>query len=97
MTDGQVQVAVVGTGQIGRGWAALCVAAGWPVAIFDTEAQALDAAALEIKARARRLAALGRAEHEYIEKGFAKLRAGRSLLQACQDAQWVIESILPKT
>lgn len=29
-----VRVAIVGAGDIGRGWASLCVAAGWPVALF---------------------------------------------------------------
>ena len=33
MSSGQVRVAVIGTGEIGRGWAALIAAAGWPVAI----------------------------------------------------------------
>jgi len=27
------KVAVIGAGDIGCGWAALCVAAGWPVAV----------------------------------------------------------------
>ena len=35
MATGKVQVAVIGTGDVGRGWAAMCVAAGWPVSLFD--------------------------------------------------------------
>ena len=41
MSSGQVRVAIVGAGDIGRGWAALCVAAGWPVSIFDMDGRAL--------------------------------------------------------
>ena len=29
------KVAVIGAGEIGVGWAALCASAGWPVAMFD--------------------------------------------------------------
>ncbi|UCD23220.1 MAG: hypothetical protein JSW51_09180 [Gemmatimonadota bacterium] len=93
MTGGQVQVAVVGMGEVGRGWAALCVAAGWPVAVYDHEAQALHEAAGEIKDRARTLVALDQATQTEVEAGTATLRIGRSLLQACSDAAWVIEAV----
>ncbi len=93
MSVGQVRVAVVGTGEIGRGWASLCVAAGWPVAVFDSQAEALEAAPAEIAGRARALVALERAEEAAAETGVASLTVGRSLLQACSEAQWIIESI----
>jgi len=93
MTGGQVQVAVVGMGEVGRGWAALCVAAGWPVAIYDNEANALHEAAAEIKDRAQALVALDQATQSAVEAGIADLRVGRSLLQACGDAAWVIEAV----
>ena len=93
MTGGQVQVAVVGMGEVGRGWAALCVAAGWPVAIYDNEARALHEAAAEIKHRAQALVALDQATQPAVEAGIAALRAGRSLLQTCGDAAWVIEAV----
>ena len=93
MTGRQVQVAVVGMGEVGRGWAALCVAAGWPVAIYDNEAHALHEAAAEIKDRAKALVALDQATQSAVEAGIAALRVGRSLLQACGDAAWVIEAV----
>jgi 3-hydroxypropionate dehydrogenase (NADP+) len=93
MTGGQVQVAVVGMGEVGRGWAALCVAAGWPVAIYDNEARALHEAAAEIKHRAQALVALDQATQPAVEAGITALRAGRSLLQACGEAAWVIEAV----
>jgi 3-hydroxypropionate dehydrogenase (NADP+) len=92
MTVGQVRVAVVGIGEIGRGWASLCVAAGWPVALFDSQAEALDSAPAVIAGRARALVALGRADEAAAEAGIASLHVGRSLLQACGEAQWIIES-----
>lgn len=92
MTAAQVRVAIVGSGEVGRGWAAMCVAAGWPVAIFDTQAAALNDAPAEIAERARALAAMGRAEGADAEAGISSLTVGRSILQACADAQWVIEA-----
>ncbi len=93
MTGARVQVTVVGVGDIGSGWAALCLSAGWPVVLFDNSAEALDGALAIIAGRARALAYLGRAQEEEVEQGIAQLRAARSLLQACKDAQWIIEAI----
>jgi 3-hydroxypropionate dehydrogenase (NADP+) len=93
MTGENVQVAVVGMGETGRGWAATCVAAGWPVAVYDNEAQALRDAPDEIKDRARRLVALEQATQSVVDAGVASLRIGRSLLQTCGDAVWVIEAV----
>jgi 3-hydroxypropionate dehydrogenase (NADP+) len=93
MTAGQVKVAVVGMGEAGRGWAALCVAAGWPVALYDNEAQSVHDAPGEVAARARSLIALQRASSDDVENGIASLQVGRSLLQACGDATWVIEAV----
>jgi 3-hydroxyacyl-CoA dehydrogenase len=86
-------IAVVGAGVIGRGWAALAAAQGWPVAILDTDPRAADAAMIEIPSRVRALIALGRASPDAAERGLGALRAGRSLLEACGDADWVIEAI----
>ncbi len=93
MTENTVSVAIIGAGDIGRGWAALCVAAGWPVAIFDHEAAATAGAADEIATRARRLVALDRALAGDVEQGIRSLRVARSLLRACEDAQWIIEAV----
>jgi len=90
---GTTRVAVVGAGAIGRGWAALAAVHGWPVTILDTDAHATDAAMLEIADRVHSLVLLGRAEQAVAEAGLAQLKAGRSLLQACGDADWIIESV----
>ena len=87
-----VSVTVVGAGVIGRGWAALAASHGWPVTIFDTDVHATDAAMAEIAGRVRALVSLGRSPAPLAEAGLARLRAGRSLLQACGEATWIIEA-----
>jgi len=92
-SSGLTRVAVIGAGAIGRGWAALAAMHGWPVVILDTDARATDAAMLEIAERVRALVRLGRADLVVAEAGLGQLKAGRSLLQACGNASWIIESI----
>jgi 3-hydroxyacyl-CoA dehydrogenase len=91
MTEVEVRVAIVGTGDVGRGWAALCVAQGWPVALFDTNGNALYSAPADIEARARHLVELERADADDVASGLERMVVGRSILQTCRDAQWVIE------
>ena len=93
MAAGRVKVAVIGMGEAGRGWAALCVAAGWPVALYDNEAHSLHEAPGDVTARARSLIELQRASEADVESGIQSLSVGRSLLQACGDAIWVIEAV----
>lgn len=92
MSVGQVRVAVVGAGDVGRGWAAMCVSRGWPVSVFDSDTHALGDATKDVARRARALVELGRAESAATEAGLAQLAAGRSLLDSCRGAQWVIEA-----
>jgi len=93
MAGGQVRVAVVGTGETGRGWATLCVGNGWPVSLYDTDSGILKGARDEVVERARGLPLLVGADADVVEAGVAGLQDGRSLLQACQEADWVIEAI----
>jgi len=90
---GQVHVAVVGMGDIGRGWAALCVACGWPVSIYDHEAHSLQDAVQEVSDRARTLTSVGLASVTEVDQGIGSLKVAGSLLQACRDASWVIEAV----
>ncbi len=87
------KVAVIGAGEIGRGWAALCASAGWPVTIYDVYARAVERATSDVPHRALALVALGRATQGIVERGLLEFHQGRSLLQAVQDADWVIEAI----
>jgi 3-hydroxyacyl-CoA dehydrogenase len=90
--DGSTRLAVVGAGAIGRGWASLAAAHGWHTALYDPDARAIDGAMDEIHRRVRALAALGRADRATVDAGLSHLRIGRSLLQACGDADWVLEA-----
>jgi carnitine 3-dehydrogenase len=87
------KVAVIGAGEIGCGWAALCCSAGWPVTVFDASARGLERAAGEVPRRARALVTLGRAAHGIVERGLLEFGSGRSLLQTVNEADWVIEAI----
>ncbi len=87
------KVAVIGAGDIGCGWAALCASAGWPVTVFDASARGLERAAEEVPRRTRALVALERATQGIVERGLLEFTQARSLLQAVKDAEWVIEAI----
>ncbi len=87
------KVAVIGAGDIGAGWAALCASAGWPVAIFDANGQAMARAFAEVERRARALVALDRAPQGVVERGLHDLEQAGTLADAVRDADWVIEAI----
>jgi carnitine 3-dehydrogenase len=86
-------IAIVGTGEIGRGWAALAVAQGWPVTIYDSDAEALSPAREIIGDRVVTLVRLKRAEATVAEDALNQMRVGRSLLQAVGEANWIIEAV----
>ncbi|HEU5050364.1 MAG TPA: 3-hydroxyacyl-CoA dehydrogenase family protein [Gemmatimonadales bacterium] len=86
------RVAVIGAGDIGCGWAALAVSAGWPVALYDAESVPLEHGIGEVRRRVDTLVALGRADPMAARSGHDDLRQARSLLTAVRDADWVIEA-----
>ena len=87
------KVAVVGAGDIGCGWAALCASAGWPVTTFDSNSRMSEQASTEVPRRARALVALDRASGGIVERGLLEFQQAKSLLQAVNGADWVIEAI----
>src|SRR2546427_8226084 len=87
------KVAVIGAGDIGVGWAALCASAGWPVAIFDLDPAAVERAFAEVERRTRALVALDRAPESIVERGLQELVRASFMSEAVQDADWVIEAI----
>ena len=87
------KVAVIGAGDIGVGWAALCASAGWPVAIFDLNPETMQRASVEVERRTRALVALDRAPEGIVERGLRELVRARSLTEAIEDADWIIEGI----
>ena len=89
---GHPRVAVVGAGEIGRGWAALLASAGWPAAVYDADANAVHDGVRDVHDRVQTLVRLGRAGQDAAASGLSELRAARSLLQAVHDADWIIEA-----
>lgn len=87
------RVTVVGAGETGRGWAALAIASGWPVTIYDADGDLLGSAAEAIGDRVVSLVRLHRAEVSVAEDALNQMRVGRSLLQAVESADWVIEAV----
>jgi len=87
------KVAVIGTGDIGVGWAALCASAGWPVAIFDSDPQTMTRALDQVERRTRALVALGRAPEGVVERGLHDLEQAGTLGDALRNADWIIEAI----
>lgn len=90
---GKAKVAVIGVGEVGRGWAARAVGAGWSTAIFDTDAKTLGEGQDDIIRRVDMLANSGRIERATADVGLGELRTGRSLLQAVGEADWIIEAL----
>lgn len=87
------KVAVIGAGDIGVGWAALCASAGWPVAIYDANASKLARVTEEVARRTNALVALERAPEGVVDRGLHDLIMATSLADAVKDADWVIEAI----
>lgn len=87
------RVTVVGAGETGRGWAALAIASGWPVTIYDADGDLLANAAEAIGDRVVSLVRLNRAEVSIAEDALNRMRVGKSLLQAVESADWVIEAV----
>ena len=76
------KVAVIGAGDIGVGWGALCASAGWAVAMFDLNPETMDRAAVEVERRTRALVALGRAPAGIVERGLRELVLTKFLSEA---------------
>ena len=87
------KVAVIGAGDIGVGWAALCASAGWSVAVFDLNPEIMERASHEIERRTRALVALDRAPASIVERGLRELVRAKFFSEAVQEADWVIEAI----
>lgn len=87
------EIAVLGAGAIGRGWAALAAARGLAVALHDPDARALKWARADIEERVDRLVRLGRADATPAREGLAALRTTQALADAVAQAARVIEAV----
>jgi 3-hydroxyacyl-CoA dehydrogenase len=85
------RVAVVGAGHRGRGWTALALSRGWPVALYDPESSLLQRASHDVGERVRRLTDAGRADPLAAAGALASLHVGRSLLDAVGQASLILD------
>lgn len=86
------RVAVIGAGAAGRGWATVAVAQGWTVTLFDPTTATAEDARAEVNERVRRMQRIGLALEGDAKAGLDRFQAGRSLLQAVTDADWIIDA-----
>ncbi len=85
------KVAIVGTGLIGRGWAAAFVRAGWDVALWDADASAASAASAAVRDAIDDMAEAGLLSGVEAAKGRVRRAAG--LADAVSGATYVQESV----
>lgn len=88
------KVAVLGMSDIGRGWAALISAAGWPLTIYDPDAALLQSGGEDIATRKRHSAGAGIHVVRDDEEEGPGPRHGRSLLDSVTNADWIIDATL---
>jgi carnitine 3-dehydrogenase len=86
-------VGVVGAGNTGASWAALFVAHGWAVRLFDIRPGAAASALERATVAARFLAGKGLAEPGRAERGLARLEAAETLERAVAGVGLVQESV----
>lgn len=85
-------LAVLGAGEVGRGWAALAAAHGRAVGLHDPDAPTLAAAMLDIQNRVARLLDNGLASAAPAHLGLARLRTHATVAEAVTGADWVVEA-----
>ncbi|MGH7229890.1 MAG: 3-hydroxyacyl-CoA dehydrogenase family protein [Nitrospiraceae bacterium] len=85
-------VAVVGSGQMGRGIAQISATAGWDVLLLDVSEQVLDASLQRIRETLARAVEKGTLHPEQVDKTTARIRPIVKL-QRLTEAQLVIEAV----
>lgn len=92
MTERSFRLAVLGAGEVGTGWAALALAAGRRVTMFDPDARALERALEAARTRAAALAEAGLAPTGAAYAGDGRLEASATLEKAAADADWIMDA-----
>lgn len=90
MNENKLSVAIVGTGLIGRAWAAIFARAGWDVRLTDPHQPTLDAAPALIRNELHALAKHGLADDP--DGAAARVSVAASLADAVQGAAFVQEN-----
>ena len=87
------QVACVGSGLIGQGWATLFAAAGYAVSMQDLSEDKLKDAGEQVRLNLRLLEDNGRLYHETAAGAYKHIRTTLSLAEAVKGADYVLESV----
>lgn len=87
------QVAVIGTGTMGRGIAYLAALAGYDTVIHDVDAGALDAAKANIESTLRKGVEKGKVEAASAEAASKRIQLANDLEPAVRDADLIIEAV----
>ena len=88
-----MRLAVIGSGEVGAGWAALAVAHGGTVTMHDRDEAALEHGVESARARVRAMVSHGLAETGAARRGMAALAPRARLDDAVTDAEWIIEAV----
>ncbi len=86
-------VACVGSGLIGQGWATLFAAAGYGVTMQDLSDGKLKSAVAQVHLNLRHLADNGRLQTETAASAYKLIRTTLSLAEAVNDSDYVLESV----
>lgn len=93
MTVAQIQtIAVIGAGTMGNGIAQVCATTGYPVALIDIDAAALDRALATIRKSTEKLLSKEQITAEQRDAALRNIRTGTALEMA-HDADLVIEAV----
>ena len=87
------QIAVIGTGTMGRGIAYLSAVAGYETVLHDSDAAALDAARSSIESTLRKGVERGKVTPEATEAAKARLHLSADLEPAVHGADLIIEAV----
>ena len=87
------QVAVIGTGTMGRGIAYLAAVAGYETVIHDVESDALDAAKANIESTLRKGVEKGKVDAAAADAASKRIRLASDLEPAVREADLIIEAV----
>lgn len=87
------QIAVIGSGTMGRGIAYLAAAAGYDTVIHDVDASALDAAKASVESTLRKGVEKGKISSEAATAAMARVQVASELEPAVRAADLIIEAV----
>jgi len=87
------QIAVIGSGTMGRGIAHLSAVAGYDTVIYDVDAAALDAARSAIESSLRKAVDRGKVTETAMSEAIARVHIASDLEPAVQTADLIIEAV----